>query len=75
MNAHVAPRIGFNYNVKGNNKTQIRGGLGVFTSRLPLVWPGGAYNNNGVSQGSVFINGSTSVDMPSLTQTLTLQVK
>lgn len=65
MNAHVAPRIGFNYNVKGSNKTQIRGGLGVFTSRIPLVWPGGAYNNNGVSLGSVTINGTTNANMPS----------
>ncbi|MEO0902415.1 MAG: TonB-dependent receptor, partial [Bacteroidota bacterium] len=28
-----------------------RGGLGIFTSRIPLVWPGGQYTNNGVSTG------------------------
>ena len=50
---HLSPRLGFNYDVNGNKKTQIRGGVGVFTSRLPLVWPGGAYNNNGVTNGSV----------------------
>lgn len=44
---HISPRIGFNWDVKGNRTTQIRGGLGIFTSRLPLVWPGGTYNNNG----------------------------
>jgi len=49
--AHIAPRIGFNWDVKGNKTTQIRGGLGVFTSRVPLVWAGGTYNNNGVTQG------------------------
>ena len=45
--AHISPRVGFNWDVKGDRKTQIRGGLGVFTSRIPLVWPGGAYNNTG----------------------------
>lgn len=55
--AHIAPRLGFNWDVFGNNTTQVRGGLGVFTSRLPLVWPGGTYNNNGVTGGFSFIFG------------------
>ena len=53
-NVHLAPRLGFNWDVGGNRTTQIRGGLGVFTSRLPLVWPGGTYNNNGVTGGFNF---------------------
>ncbi|MFO7613459.1 MAG: TonB-dependent receptor [Bacteroidales bacterium] len=48
-----APRIGFNWDVTGEQTTQIRGGAGIFTGRLPLVWPGGAYNNNGVTIGGV----------------------
>ena len=44
---HVSPRVGFNWDVKGDNTTQVRGGFGIFTSRIPLVWPGGAYNNTG----------------------------
>ncbi|MCD4665028.1 MAG: TonB-dependent receptor, partial [Bacteroidales bacterium] len=53
----IAPRIGFNYNVGGNKMTQIRGGVGIFTSRIPFVWPGGAYNNNGFSVGGVYTGG------------------
>ncbi len=50
---HFSPRLGFSWDVNGEKKTQLRGGVGVFTSRIPLVWPGGAYNNNGVSQAFV----------------------
>lgn len=46
-----SPRIGFSWDVNGDRKTKIRGGFGVFTSRVPLVWPGGAYNNNGLTAG------------------------
>jgi hypothetical protein len=31
----------------------IRGGLGIFTSRIPFVWPGAMFNNNGLTQGFV----------------------
>ncbi len=53
-NVHFAPRLGFNWNLRGDLTTQIRGGIGVFTSRLPLVWPGGTYNNNGSIGGFMF---------------------
>lgn len=49
---HVSPRLGFNLDVNGDNKTQVRGGLGIFTSRIPLVWPGGAFNNTGTTVGA-----------------------
>jgi carboxypeptidase family protein len=55
--AMFAPRISFNYDLKGDQTTQLRGGLGIFTSRVPLVWPGGAYNNNGINQGFEFQGG------------------
>jgi len=51
------PRLGFNYDVTGDQSTQVRGGIGLFTSRLPLVWPGGSYTNNGVTVGGVIYNG------------------
>lgn len=54
----VNPRLGFNWDVNGDQTTQIRGGIGVFTSRLPLVWPGGAYTNNGVTVGGVYYRSS-----------------
>ena len=45
----LAPRIGFNWDVNGESNTQIRGGVGVFTSRVPWVWPGGMFIRNGLN--------------------------
>lgn len=49
-----SPRVGFNYDVNGDGSLVARGGLGIFTSRIPFVWPGAMFNNNGLTQGAVF---------------------
>jgi len=48
----LSPRLGFNWDVKGNQKFVLRGGLGVFVGRMPFAWigyaetlSGGVYNN------------------------------
>lgn len=48
----VSPRLGFNYDVLGNQRFIIRGGTGVFTGRIPFAWLGYAYYNNGVTYGA-----------------------
>ncbi len=52
----IAPRIGFKYTIDEEAFT-IRGGIGLFTGRTPLVWPGGVYQNTGITLGAVDING------------------
>ena len=46
----ISPRLGFTYKIPDQAVT-IRGGFGLFTGRMPLVWPGGTYNNNGYYVG------------------------
>jgi hypothetical protein len=48
----ISPRVGFTYKMPEENIT-VRGGLGMFTGRVPLVWPGGIYNNTGQSIGAL----------------------
>jgi hypothetical protein len=47
----ISPRVGFNWDALGDQTLQVRGGVGIFTSRLPLVWPGGSFTNCGVTIG------------------------
>ncbi len=41
----ISPRVGFNYDVKGDRTEQIRGGSGLFTGRFPFVWIGNQVAN------------------------------
>ena len=44
-----SPRFGFNWNAVGDRETQVRGGTGVFTGRVPFVWIGNVYSNPGAN--------------------------
>jgi hypothetical protein len=62
----VSPRFGFTYKVPEQSIT-VRGGIGMFTGRMGLVWPGGAYNNTGASLGGIDLN------PPSASQNITFR--
>jgi hypothetical protein len=62
-----SPRLGFNLDVLGNKKLQLRGGTGIFTGRIPFVWLSNQASNNGLLFGSIVQTGNSTnpyVDRP-----------
>ncbi len=57
-----SPRIGFNYDAKGDNSLRFRGGTGIFTGRIPFVWLGNQASNPGIFPGYTFQVNTTSED-------------
>lgn len=46
-NLQWSPRLGFNWNVTGDDANQLRGGAGLFTGRPAFVWLSNAFQNSG----------------------------
>ncbi|MGV8815196.1 MAG: TonB-dependent receptor [Gelidibacter sp.] len=51
-NVQVSPRVGFTWDIKGDQSMKLRGGTGVFSGRLPLVFFTNMPTNSGMVQGS-----------------------
>jgi hypothetical protein len=60
-NPLFSPRAGFNWDVKGDATTQLRGGAGLFTGRVPFVWISNQISNTGVASQSVTINSASAI--------------
>jgi len=67
----INPRWGFNLDVNGDKKTQVRGGLGLFSGRPAFVWISNQMGNNGVQSGSISLdNAKTYPFSPDVTRNI-----
>lgn len=48
----ISPRVGFSWDILGDQSLKLRGGTGIFTGRLPLVFFTNMPTNSGMVQGS-----------------------
>jgi hypothetical protein len=55
----VSPRIGFNYDVYGDQTLQIRGGAGLFQGAPPFVWLSNQASNSGMALFGSIASGTT----------------
>jgi archaellum component FlaG (FlaF/FlaG flagellin family) len=55
--AYYSPRVGINWDVNGDQLTQVRGGSGVFSGKPPYVWISNQIGNTGVLYGFLDSNG------------------
>ena len=53
----VSPRLGFNWDVTGNRTVVVRGGTGIFTGNLPMVWLVSSVGNSNVMQSQIIWSG------------------
>jgi len=54
-----SPRLGFSWDVLGDQSVKLRGGTGIFTGRIPFVWFTNQPSNSGMLQYQLVINNTS----------------
>ena len=64
-NIEWSPRFGFNWNAGGDDRNQVRGGVGLFSGRPAFVWLSNAFQNSGSTGfGQLNCNGNANARAP-----------
>ncbi len=58
-NIQWEPRIGFNWDMDGEKRNQLRGGAGIFVGRPAMVWMANSWQNSGSGLGFLMCGRST----------------
>ncbi len=61
----LSPRLGFRWFADEDHSTLIRGGVGLFTGRVPFVWMSNVYSNTGVEMKGVTMQSRYGNTVPS----------
>ena len=59
----LSPRLGVNWDVRGNGQTIVRGGSGIFTGKPAYVWISNQIGNNGVLTGFIQDDGASGAEL------------
>jgi hypothetical protein len=57
-NFHFSPRVGVNWDLRGDRSTVLRGGAGIFMGRPAYVWLSNAYTNTGKDIATLTCSGA-----------------
>ena len=68
-NIQISPRVGFNWNVTGDDRNQVRGGVGLFQSSPAYVWMSNSFQNSGGVSGFASLNCSRPTTAPAFNAT------
>jgi hypothetical protein len=59
-----SPRLGFNWDVTGDGKNQLRGGAGIFTGRTPYVWLSNNFTGTGLQFARLSVTRNAANSIP-----------
>ena len=57
----LSPRVGFRWDIEKKHNVLLRGGVGIFTGRIPFVWLSNNFSNTGIQTSVYNVYGSTKI--------------